>query len=45
MSKPFVGHELGKKVFKEEVWGDIMSGKDNILIINGRSIDKRVKVS
>ena len=45
MRKTLAGHELGKNLFKEDVWGNIMSGKDNILIINGRSIDKRVKVS
>ena len=42
--KILAGHELGKKLFKEEVWGDILSGKDNFLMEDGCPVDKRCKV-
>ena len=29
-SKTLAGHELGDNFFKEGVWGDILSGKDNL---------------
>ena len=30
--KTLAGHELGKNLFKEEVWGDILYGKDSVLV-------------
>ena len=38
--KTLAGHELGKNLFKEEVWGDILPGKDNFLIEDGYPVDK-----
>ena len=40
-SKTLAGHELVKNLFKEEVWGEIMSGKDNFLMEDGCYFDKR----
>ena len=39
-AKTLAGHELGKNLFKEEVWGDILPGKDNFLIEDGYPVDK-----
>ena len=39
--KTMEGHELGKLFFKEEVWGNILYGKDNILVDYGFPVDKR----
>ena len=37
-------HELGKNLFKEEVLGKILFGKDNVIMEDGRPGDKRGKV-
>ena len=42
--KTLSGHELGKNLFKEEVGGNIISGKDNVIMEDGFLVDKRVKV-
>ena len=44
MMKTLEGHELGNNLFKEVVWGYILSGKYNALMEDGCRVDKRVKV-
>ena len=38
--KTLAGHDLCKNLFKEEVWGNILYGKDNVLIEDGSPVDK-----
>ena len=33
--KNLAGNELGKNVFKEDVWGDILSGQDSVIMEDG----------
>ena len=33
--KTLAGNELGKNVFKEDVWGDILSGQDSVIMEDG----------
>ena len=42
--KTLEGRELGKNLFKEDVWVNIMSGQDNALMDDGCSIDKRFQI-
>ena len=42
--KSLAGNELGKNLFKEEVWGDILSVQDNFLLENGFPVDKTRKI-
>ena len=44
LRKTLAGHELGKNLLKEEVWGDILSGKDNVIIEDVLPVDKRGKI-
>ena len=38
------GHELGNSLFKKEVWINILSGKDNVIMEYGCPVDKICKV-
>ena len=33
--KTLAGNELGKNFLKEEVWGDILSGQDSVIMEDG----------
>ena len=35
------GHELGKNFFKEDVWGNIMPRKDDVLMDDSCYVDKK----
>ena len=45
MGKTFAGHEFGKNFFKEGVWGNILSGKGNVIMEYGCPVDKAEKFS
>ena len=43
IGKTFAGHELGKNLFIEEVWVNILSVKDHFILQDGFSVDKTGK--
>ena len=42
--KTLAGNKLGKNLFEKEVWVDILYGKDNVLMEDGCSADKKGQI-